>query len=117
MHRFSLPMTLAVLLAGVTVGFLMGELRPRWEAHAEGAMAGEVVAVTGQIINGNGDVLYVLDKPSNHLLVYGYSQDGSLALLHSRKIDCDLRPVEFHLRGTQQPSVKAMCEQTKEKSP
>lgn len=108
-----LASVLMAFFMGTTAGLLLGVGRSARETHAVGAVDGDVVAVTGHIINGTGDVLYVVDKPSKHLLVYGYYQDGSLRLFHSRKIECDLRPLEFSLMNRQHPPVKSICDQTK----
>ena len=113
----SKTMLVALLVIGMLVGFVLGQMS-RPQVCAQTSMgAGRIVVATGNIDSQNRDLLYVIDTQDKVLCVYDM-QGYQLKLLAARNISYDLSAQEFSAGNKQQqPSVRRMRDFVKKRRP
>jgi len=113
----SKTMLVALLVVGMLVGFVLGQMS-RPQVYAQTSMgAGRIVVATGNIDSQNRDLLYVIDTQDKVLCVYDM-QGYQLKLLAARNISYDLSAQEFSSGNKQQqPSVRWMRDFIKKRKP
>lgn len=97
----------------VALGAFVALRSPEVAVAAGTDSSGRIGMVTG-LVEGNYDILYVLDSESKRLLVYGTDHNRHLGLYYGRNITWDLQVQDFENRQKEGPKVGEMKKQAEE---
>ncbi len=91
----------------VALGAFVALRTPEVALAAGGDASGRIALVTGAV-EGNYDILYVMDSESKRLLVYGTDHMKHLGLYYGRNITWDLQVQDFENNRHEGPKVSEM---------